>query len=183
MRYRRILAAAALAGAAAAAHAEHFKFSVFLSGTYSQGGTEGCFPPYFDQPACTRPGSLSGTLSFDTPSSRDGSYLVENDFGDITNFLVTLGSLPTDSLLGGVNLQGGIPNGSVQSSDRSESFSFDWATQTAYYAYDFGYHEPNGSFSGMLAAVPEPAPSLFMLAALTALGGLGLRRTKRVQHR
>ena len=173
MKRHRILAAAALAATAAAAHAEHFQYTVNLTGTYSPGGTEGCTPPTFDQPACPRPGKLTAMLSFDTPSGLDGSYMVGSD---ITNFVVTLGSLPEDFLFGGVNLTGGIPNGSVEAADESERFSFDWATQAAWYSYDYGYHGANGSFAGTMLALPEPAPAWAMLAGLVAVGWAARRR-------
>jgi hypothetical protein len=165
MRRLRILAAAALAAIAATAHADHFQYAVNLTGTYSLGGTDGCTPPDFDQPACPRPGKLSALLTFDTPSGLDGSYMVGSD---IMNFVVTLGSLPEDFLFGGVNLSGGIPNGSVEAFDESERFSFDWASQGAWYSYDFGYHGANGSFSGTLLALPEPPLAWPMLAGLAA---------------
>ena len=62
MRTRRLLAAAALLAASALAHAEHFQYDLDLSGTYSLGGTEGCTPPDFDQPACPRNGTLIGFM-------------------------------------------------------------------------------------------------------------------------
>lgn len=169
----RILAAAALAAVAATAHAEHFQYAVDLSGTYSIGGTEGCTPPDFDQPACPRAGKLAATLSFDTPSDADGSYMVGSD---ITNFVVTLGALPEDFLFGGVNLTSGVPNGGVEAFDESERFSFDWATRSAWYSYDYGYHGANGTFSGTLSAVPEPPLSWTLLAGLAAVGVLRRRR-------
>jgi len=173
MRRLRILAAAALTATAAAAHAEHFQYAIDLTGTYSIGGSEGCAPPDFDQPACPRAGKLSAMLSFDTPSGADGSYMVGSD---ITNFVVTLGALPEDFLFGGVNLTGGIPNGSVEAFDESERFSFDWATREAWYSYDYGYHGANGNFAGaLLAAVPDPAPAWTLLAGL-AVVGLATRR-------
>ena len=175
MRGLRILAAAAMAAAAASAHAEHFQYGLALSGTYSIGGTEGCYPP-FDQPACPRAGTLTATLSFDTPSGSDGSYGVGSD---ITNFVVTLGSLPSDFLFGGVNLTGGVPDGSVQAFDESEKFSFDWATHSAWYSYDYGYHGASGSFSGAMIAAPEPSPALLLFAGLAAVGLAGRRHATR----
>ncbi len=176
MRHPRWAATAALLVACAGAHAEHFQYAVSLSGTYSMGGTDGCSPPDFDQPACPREGTLAAMLSFDTPSGLDGAYLIEDGFGDITNFKIDLGYLPQQSLFGGVNLLAGVPSGSVQSADGMELFTFDWATRSASFTYDYGYHMANGSFTGNLAAVPEPATALLMLAAAGALGALRRRR-------
>lgn len=179
MRHRRMLAAAALLTTALAARAEHFEYAVELTGTYSAGGTEGCTPPLFDQPACPQTGSLSGLLSFDTPTSGDGSWTIEGNFGDITDFSVNLGSLDSEVLFGGVSIIGGAPNGSVGPSDNSESFVFDWATRTASYDYDFGYHAPNGMFSGTLSAVPEPSVALLLLTGLAGVAGTAGRRARR----
>ena len=176
MRHRRMLAAAALLTTALAAHAEHYEYAVALTGTYSIGGAEGCSAPLFSEPACPRAGSLSGLLSFDTPASGDGSWTIEGNFGDITDFSVNLGSLDSELLFGGVNVIDGAPNGSVGPSDGSESFVFDWATQSASYDYDYGYHAPNGMFSGTLIAVPEPTTALLLLAGL---GASLLRHTRR----
>ncbi|MFL6696433.1 MAG: PEP-CTERM sorting domain-containing protein [Vitreoscilla sp.] len=158
------------------AHAEHFQYAVSLSGTYSGGGTEGCFPP-FDQPACPRSGSLSAVMSFDTPIDGDGSWLIEPGLTDIADFSISLGAFSTDLLVGGISVTGGAPQGTVQALDDSESFSFDWATRTARFTYDYGYHAPNGSFAGSLSAVPEPAVALLMLA------GLGLGAATRGERR
>ena len=175
MRHRRMLAAAALLTTALAARAEHFEYAVELTGTYSAGGTEGCTPPLFDQPACPQTGSLSGLLSFDTPTSGDGSWTIEGNFGDITDFSVNLGSLDSELLFGGVNVIDGAPNGSVGPSDGSESFVFDWATRSVSYDYDYGYHSPNGTFLGTLVAVPEPATALLLLAGVAG-AAFGWRR-------
>ena len=177
MRHRRMLAAALLV-ATGAAHAEHYEYKVDLTGTYSVGGTQGCTPP-FDQPACPVAGTLSGLLSFDTPTRGDGSWTIEADFGDITDFYVSLGSLATDQLFGGVGVQDGAPNGYVQASDATETFSFDWADRSASYSYDYGYHSPNGQFTGSLTAVPEPAAALLMLAGVALLLRFGLAASRR----
>ena len=175
MRQRPLLAAAVLLALSAAAHAEHFEYRISLSGTYSDGDTDGCTPP-FDQPSCPRPGTLTGFLRFDTPSGSDGNYAIG---GDITDFYVSLGGLPGDVLWGGVDLTGGVPSGLVQSLDMTEYFNFNWADRSAIYTYDYGYHNPNGSFTGLLSAVPEPGPLTLLLAGLVGLTGLGRRRRAR----
>ena len=169
MRHRLWLAAAALLTSAVAAHAEHFQYAVTLQGTYSAGGTEGCFPPEFDQPACPHPGFLSAMLSFDTPRPGDGPFSITDHYGDITDFLVTLGGMPGDALYGGVEIIDGAANGTVQALDGSEYFSFDSASRTATYTYDFGYHNPNGAFTGLLSTVPEPAVTALMLVGLACV--------------
>ena len=175
MRSRRHWAAAALLAAlTAAAHAEHFQYAVNLSGTYSLGGTDGCTPPDFNQPACPRPGTLSAMLSFDTPSSADGTYMIGSD---VTDFVVTLGALPGDLLFGGIDLIGGVPDGAVFAADGTESFVFNAGQHSASYSYDYGYHQPNGSFSGVLSAVPEPSRWMMVLAGLAASAAIGRRAT------
>ncbi len=175
MRQRRLLAAAALLIASTAVRAEHFEYTADLHGTYSLGGPDGCYPP-FDQPACPRDGYLSATLSFDTPSSADGAYLIEDSFGDITDFSVNLGSLSNEALYGGVNLENGIPNGTVQDFEGFENFTFDWATRSASFSYDYGDGNANGSFSGALYEVPEPATALMLLVGLAISAGVAGRR-------
>ena len=169
MRSPRWLAAAALLAMGVTAHAEHFQYRVDLSGTYSIGGPEGCGAPGFDQPACPQPGTLSALLSFDTPGSADGAYLIADAYGDITDFKVDLGNLLQDSLFGGVNLVSGAPNGIVTAGDQSEQFVFDWATRSASFTYNYGYHDANGSFAGTMSAVPEPGASLMLLVAIAGM--------------
>ena len=176
MRPRRLLAAAALLAACASAHAEHFEFAVSLSGIYSGGGTDGCYPPDFNQSACPRPGKLAALMSFDTPTTGDGSFLIVDNFGDITDFKVDLGFLDDEVLYGNVNVASGLPYGSVQASDQTETFTFDWATRSASFVYDYGYHNPNGNFSGTLSAVPEPSLALLMLAGLAGVAGVRRRK-------
>ncbi len=176
MRHRPLLAAAALLAVSAAARAEHFEYRVTLSGTYSDGDSEGCTPPEFNQPSCPQAGTLSGTLSFDTPSSGDGDYTIDGAFGDITNFYVSLGGLPGDVLWGGVDLASGVPSGVVQSLDQTEYFNFSWGDRSVVYSYDYGYHSPNGSFTGLLSTVPEPAPLTLLLVGMAGLAGIVRRR-------
>lgn len=175
MRQHRFLAIAALLATCAAAHAEHFQFAMNLSGTYSIGGAEGCAPP-FEQPACPRPGSLAAVLSFDTPSSADGTYAIVDTFGDVTDFSVDLGYLAQEPLYGAIYLVGGVASGFVQPVDDSETFSFDGGTRVATYSYDFGDHAANGDFSGTLVAVPEPTRIALLMAGLAALWTAGRRR-------
>ena len=158
------------------AHAEHFEYKVDLEGSYSDGGVEGCFPPGFDQPACPHDGRLSALMSFDTPTSGDGAFLIAGTWGDITNFQVSLYPLVGETLYGGVNVNQGQPNGIVQTLDQSETFIFDWSTRSASFRYDFGDHNPNGSFVGVLSSVPEPGSSTLLLAGLAALGWTRQRR-------
>jgi hypothetical protein len=179
----RLLASAALLTLCATAHAEHFQFGVSLTGTYSGGGTEGCGPPLFDQPACPRPGSLAAMLSFDTPSSADGTYAIADGFGTVTNFSVDLGFLSAEPLYGAIYLLNGVVSGFVQPGDGTETFSFDWATRAATYSYDFGYHAPNGSFAGTLSAVPELPVALLLLAGLALTTGAGRRHRRAVQSK
>ncbi len=184
MRHRHLLAAAVLLAASFAARAEHFQYVVSLTGTYSDGGTEGCFPPDFNQPACPRAGSLSALLSFDTPTSADGAYTIAGNFGDVTDFSVSLGSLQsaTEMLYGGINLNNGIPNGTVQAFDQTETFTFDWANRSASYSYNYGDHSASGDFLGSLNAVPEPDALGLMLAGLASVAGIGRRRALRGQR-
>lgn len=176
MRQARLIAAATLLCASACAHAEHFQYRVDLTGQYSIGGAEGCAPP-FDQPACPRDGSVTATFSFDTPSEADGSWLIASDFGDITDFRIDLGALAAGPLFGGVNVTGGVPNGTVQTSDGLESFTFDWASRTASWDYDYLDHNPWGHFAGVLSAVPEAGTRATLLAGLaTILCASALRR-------
>jgi hypothetical protein len=170
--------AAVLLIIAGAAHAEHFEFKVELTGTYAGGGTDGCYPPDFNQPACPQPGSLSAILSFDTPSSADGSYLIADGFGEVTDFAVSLGSLQsaTEALYGGINLNDGIASGTVQAFDQSETFSFNWADRIASYSFNGGDYGGSGVFTGFLSAVPEPAMPILMLLGLASLAGSARRR-------
>ncbi len=162
-----MLAVAALLTTALAAHAEHFQYAVSLSGTYSGGGTEGCFPP-FDQPACPHTGALSAVMSFDTPIDGDGSWQIMPGATDITDFTVSLGSFSTELLVGGISVTDGEPSGTVQAIDDSETFSFDWASRTAEYSY-VGDRGAQGSFAGTLSDVPEPGIALLLLAGLAGL--------------
>jgi len=177
MRHRRMLAAAALLTTALAAHAEHFEYGVNLTGTYEGGGTAGCTPP-FNQPGCPSPGSLSGVLSFDTPTNGDGSWLIEPGITDITDFDVSFGSFATELLVGSISVTDGSPAGSVQAIDESESFSFDWADRTASYSFGYGGHDGGGSFAGTLSAVPEPSRALLILAGLAGVFPLARRRDR-----
>jgi len=176
MRQARTLAAAALLCTAVGAHAEHFQYQVELTGQYSSGGTDGCAPPDFDQPACPRDGSATATLSFDTPSNADGSWLIAGDSGDITDFKIDLGWLADGSLFGGVNMSGGVPNGTVQTPDGLETFTFDWATRSASWDYDYLDHNPWGHFTGILSAVPESGTSVSLLAGLAMILAATARR-------
>ena len=176
-----MLAVAALLTTVLAAHAEHFQYAVSLSGTYSGGGTEGCVPP-FDQPACPRTGNLSAVMSFDTPVDGDGSWLIEPGATDITDFYVNLGGFPTDLLLGGISVTDGMPGGTVQAIDESETFSFDWANRTAEFTYDYGYHGANGSFAGTLSAVPEPSVAWLLLAGLACFSLGAVARAERIRR-
>ncbi len=177
-----MLAAAALLITALAAHAEHFEYAVNLTGTYEGGGTAGCTPP-FDQPACPTPGSLSGVLSFDTPTNGDGSWLIEPGLTDITDFNVSFGSFATELLLGDISVTGGSASGNVQAIDESEFFSFDWAARTATYSFGYGGHDGGGSFAGTLSAVPEPSLALMLLAALAGVFPLARRRGRAADPR
>jgi hypothetical protein len=178
MLNRQMLAAAVLLVACAAAHAEHFDFLVSLNGTYSAGGTDGCTPPLFDQPACPRPGHLDATLSFDTPSAADGDYLLGDGPDEISNFSVGVGGFATDVLLGDIGLLDGVPSGNIQAVDESEHFFFDWADRYASFDYDYGYHGANGSFVGTLSLAPEPAAPAMLLTALVAMIGAGRARLR-----
>jgi len=174
MRHHRTLAAVALLITVASAPARHYGYEVNLTGTYTVGGPQGCTPA--DQTGCPQPGAMLGSVSFDTPSDGDGSWLIESNYGDITDFLVTVGSLPTDTLYGDINVVDGAPNGSVQALDQSETFTFDWATRSAEYSYGFPAPSPNGNFTGTLTAVPEPATGVLLLAGLAGLVGARRRR-------
>ncbi|MCK9685844.1 hypothetical protein [Scleromatobacter humisilvae] len=183
MTYRRMLAAVALLAVASAAHAEHFEYAVQLTGTYEGGGTGGCTPP-FDQPGCPTAGSISGMMSFDTPTNGDGSWLIEPGLTDITNFTTSFGSFSTDLLLGGISVSDGSPSGSVQAIDESESLSFDGAGRTVSYSFGYaGTHGGTGSFTGTLSAVPEPSLALTMLAALAGVVPLARRRGRAAASR
>jgi len=181
MRHRPMLTAAALLMMATAAQATHYEYQLDLSGTYSLGGPQGCSAA--DTSGCPLSGSLQGLLSFSTPDNGDGSWTIEADYGDITDFHVSLGFLPSDVLYGGIDVIGGAPNGSVQSSPPGETFTFDWATRTVEYSYDFGDHAPNGSYSGTLQAIPEAPTSGLMLAGLILLGNGMRRRSKLISPR
>jgi hypothetical protein len=176
MRPVRTLATLATLCCCASAHAEHFQFQVDLTGTYSVGGTEGCYPPDFNQSACPRDGTRTATFSFDTPTSQDGAFLIAGSWGEITDFQIDLGWLTPGDLYGGVNLAGGLPNGTVETLDGLEVFSFDWATRSATYDYDYLDHNPWGRFSGKLSAVPEPRGDFAALLGLCAIAALARRR-------
>jgi hypothetical protein len=173
----RMLAAIALLAITSAAHAEHFEYAVNLTGTYEGGGTSGCTPPLYE--GCPTPGSISGVMSFDTPTNGDGSWLIEPGVTDITNFSTSFGSFSTDLLLGGIDVTGGSPSGSVQAIDESEFLSFDWAGRTVSYSFGYaGTHGGTGSFTGTLSAVPEPSLALTMLAVLAGMVPLARRRDR-----
>jgi len=180
MRTRQIYAAVALLVASVAAHAEHFDFRVSLDGTYSIGGTEGCTPPLFDEPACPRAGHLDAIMSFDTPSAADGDYMLGSGSDQVSNFYISVGAFSTDALVGDIGLLDGAPGGSILALDESERFFFNWADRSASFDYDYGYHGANGSFTGTLLAAPEPGAAAMLLAALaTMLGATRLRRSRK----
>ena len=181
MRQARLLAAAALLCAAAGARAEHFQYSVNLTGMYSDGGAEGCSAPAFDEPACPREGSRTATFSFDTPGTSDGSWLIAGDSGDILDFQIDLGALANGSLYGGINVNGGVLNGTVQTFDGLETFTFDEATRMATWDYDYLDHNPWGHFVGTLSAVPEPGMGASLLAGVVAM--LAVSRRRKAQPR
>ena len=173
----RMLAAVALLALASAAHAAHFEYAVSLTGTSQGGDPGGCTPP-FDQPGCPTASSISGLLSFDTPTSGDGTWMIQPGIADITHFSTSFSSFSGEPLVGDISVTGGKPSGSVQAIDGSESFSFDWASRTASYSYAFGDFGASGSFTGTLSAVPEPSPALMLLAALVGVVPLARRRDR-----
>ncbi len=182
MNHRRLLAGLALATVSLAAHAEHFQYRVALDGTYSIGGTDGCYPPLFDQPACPRAGHLDATLSFDLPSSDDGDYLVGLGSPGVSNFLLDLGNFDGEALFGDIQLIGGVPDGNIQAADASEFFTFDEGQRTAAFRYGDIDHGARGDFAGTLSAAPEPGGLALMLAGLAGMAALR-RRAARARQR
>ena len=71
-------------------------------------------------------------------------------------------------------MSGDAPNGNVRASDMTQYFAFDWASHSAVYTYDYGYHEANGNFSGTLRAVPEGSNAALMLGGSRRGAGLAL---------
>lgn len=177
MRHRRFLAAAALLAFTSLARAEHFEYDLQMRGTYTVGGTDGCTPPGFDQPACPQSGRLTAVMSFDLPAMTDGDYLVGFGPEGVSNFNLSLGSFSTDSLLGDIQLIGGVPSGNVQAVDGSERFMFDWGQQTAFFTYSYGDFGASGTFSGAMTSAPEPSTTATLLLGLCA--GLGWARRSR----
>ena len=179
MKLRGLLAAAALMATTVAAHAEHYQYQVYLSGTSAGGDPEGCFPPLFNQPDCPHAANLFGTLSFDTPVTGDGSWTIAPYLTDITDFTASIGSFSTEQLVGNIDVTGGDPSGTIQAIDGSETLSFDWASRSAEYNYAFGPFGAVGNFTGTLGAVPEPDAGALLLAGLAGLSLVAAARARR----
>ena len=65
-------------------------------------------------------------------------------------------------------MSGGVANGTVQTPDGLETFTFDWATRSASWDYDYLDHNPWGHFTGILSAVPESGTRASLVAGLAA---------------
>ena len=180
MKLRGLLAAAALMATAVAAHAEHYQYQLYLSGTWAGGDPEGCFPPLFNQPSCPHAANIFGTLSFDTPVTGDGSWTVAPYLTDITDFTSSVGSFASELVVGNIDVTDGKPSGTLQAIDGSETLSFNWASRSAEYNFAAGPFGEVGNFTGTLGAVPEPDARLLLLAGLGLVAAARARRARQL---